>query len=236
MNFSFSIRPALSAAGLCGALTLGLCAVATPVQAAAFSGLDTWDKYSLPSGFNAYPSATNNSVELNTASTSNLDKNTQSDPRTLQGFLGIPFLALDAAAGFPNFKVTYEGAAIQTTFDAEAGDTFSFDYALTRGFSPVFDAPLDDIGFFVANGIVTNLVGTSDSGSFQYVIPSTGPLTLALGVVNVFNVEPEFSTLRITNAQFTPFAPPVTPIPTPALLPGLIGLGVAAARKRSASV
>ena len=97
--------------------------------------------------------------------------------------------------------------------------------------------PFNDFAFYSLVPTSANLLsnvatvgnyGSSGLQSLSYQISTTGNYTLGFGVFNSgdngFN-----STLLIDNV--TGNVSP-TAVPTPALLPGLIGLGVAALRKR----
>lgn len=132
-----------------------------------------------------------------------------------------------------------EGSGIQKTFDALAGDrlTFTWNFLTNEGGSPGLIPRKNDFAFFVLNGAVVNpaiaqVVDATQpsnpffreySGVFEYVFPTSGSYTVGLGIADF---EDFIGTSAIeVNTQYTP-------IPTPALLPGLVGLSLAALRKR----
>ena len=157
----------------------------------------------------------------------------------LEGFLGLTPGSLN---GLGNGGVT-QGSAIKQAITAAAGDvlTFSWNF-LTSESTP---SSFNDFGFFsVVNGSadLTTLANTNsvfqlspipffeETGyqSFSYTFASAGTYTLGFGVVDVGDTS--FNSALLLDGFSS------TPIPTPALLPGLIGMGVAAWRKRQGEV
>jgi hypothetical protein len=146
----------------------------------------------------------------------------------LESFLGLTQGALGATP--------QEGSAIKKSFTAQAGDQFSFDWNFltnepTTGGNPDFAFVTIGSGLntlaTIANattspaGIFLRQTGLS---SFNYTFNTAGTYTIGIGVVdnNDFIAS---SALQIGNADYKA-------VPTPALLPALVGFGVAALRKR----
>lgn len=137
-----------------------------------------------------------------------------------QDFLGIASSALD---GIPtSFDSITRGSAIKLTVNA--GDTIRFNWSFLTE-----DLVEPDFAFVILPGSVAEGL-TGSTGTFTQTF-ATGGL-FAIGVVDVNDVDDNdddesstLSTLTLSNGRFTP-------IPTPALLPGLVGLGIAAVRKR----
>jgi hypothetical protein len=187
------------------ASVVAITSVAAPAQAASISGFPTppWTGTgSITPSLSVSPA----SVELSTGGTA-----TDAASGALQNFLGI---APDALDDLPNFLDALEGSALQLSVNT--GDQLTFDFS-----SLLVDA--DDYAFTVLNGAVTRLSG---SGTLSQIFGSSG--LFSIGIVDLGDTAGD-SSLSLSNATFTPTA---TAVPTPALLPGLVGLGLAAMRKR----
>jgi hypothetical protein len=89
------------------------------------------------------------------------------------------------------------------------------------------DAPFYDPFGFNLNGIFTQLTNSFGAQS-QF---GTASFNVALGDTFGFEVQTIDNVVGSATATISNFSAP-EPIPTPALLPGLIGMGVAALRKR----
>jgi hypothetical protein len=133
---------------------------------------------------------------------------------TLQNFLGVSPDALD-----DGFDQAYQGSALKSFFNA--GDSISFDYNFAA-----FGSDLD-YAFVVRNGAVERLLFPA-GGTYTATFTTAG--LFGIGTVDVIDGN-EASTLSITNASAATAA-----VPTPALLPGLIGVGVSMLRKRKQAV
>lgn len=104
-------------------------------------------------------------------------------------------------------------------------------------FSIRFNNPVTSAAFGYAKNPTTVLVEALFNGSviesFSQAVTYDNPNTAFLGFTNIL-----FNEIRVTaNAQEglldnIQFSNPATEIPTPALLPGLIGMGIATLRKR----
>ena len=125
-------------------------------------------------------------------------------------------------AGFPGISGNYVGAS--------QGIPFSI----------LFNTPVTSAAFGYAKNPTTVLVEALFNGSviesFSQAVTFNNPNTAFLGFTNIL-----FNQIRVTadtgeglvdNIQFNNAQ--ATAVPTPALLPGLIGLGAAALRKRKA--
>ncbi len=162
----------------------------------------------------------------------------------LETFLGLAIGDLDPAGTFAS-----EGSAIKQTFDAQAGDSLQFNWQfLTNEGSDQSLIPFNDYAFLVVNGQkftladITNATTPSSvfatnpanaffkegNGSYTYNFATAGNYTIGLGVVDVGDFT-NTSALQLRNFRYTALP---TAIPTPALLPGLVGLGLGLLRKR----
>lgn len=138
----------------------------------------------------------------------------------LQDFLGLGNTALDGTLfGGAVPLAAFEGAALR--FAVNAGDRFSFDFATSIDGSGLFGPT--DLAFVVIDGAVQPLSG---SGSFSQTFANAG--LFGVGVVDRDDVLGD-STLTLSNADFTP-------VPTPALLPGLMGLALGVVCKRRSAL
>jgi hypothetical protein len=120
-----------------------------------------------------------------------------------------------------------EGSAIYTVLNVLAGDRFSFNWNLAT-----FDTGNIDRAFVAINNVLNlrasntaaNLTGSS---LFSRTFTEAGSYRVAIGLVDV-NDAFSSSILTVNNAN-------ITPVPTPALLPGLIALGLRVRAKRRQS-
>jgi hypothetical protein len=111
---------------------------------------------------------------------------------------------------------------------AAAAGLVSFDWNYSTQDAQSFDPSFDPFGFNL-NGVFTQLTNSFGAQS-QF---GTASFNVALGDTFGFEVQTIdniFGRATVTISNFNALAP--TPIPTPALLPGLIGMGVAALRQR----
>jgi hypothetical protein len=187
------------------ASVMAIAGIAAPAQAASISGFPTppWTgSGSITPGLGVSPA----SVELSTGGTA-----TDATGGDLQTFLGIASDALDDPSDI--LKTAFEGSAIKLSVNN--GDQLTFD------FGSLLDG--DDYAFTVLNGVVSRLTAASP---FSQTFTSSG--LFGIGIVDIGETAGD-SSLLLSNATFTPAA---TAVPTPALLPGLIGLGLSAMRKR----
>jgi hypothetical protein len=113
-----------------------------------------------------------------------------------------------------------------TTFftTAAAAGLVSFDW---NYITQDVDGPNFDPFGYVLNGFFTQL--TNDDGADSQF--GTASFNVALGDIFGFEVQTVDNAFGGATATISNFNAP-EPIPTPALLPGLVGLGVAALRKR----
>lgn len=108
----------------------------------------------------------------------------------------------------------YQGSALSTTISA--GETLSFNWNFDQ-FSPD-----KDYAFILFNGVREILASSDSNNIFSRTFTTFG--VFSIGVVDIGDYSGN-SDLKISNAD-------LTPIPTPALLPGLIGMGIGVLRKR----
>lgn len=130
-------------------------------------------------------------------------------------------VALEAFDLTPSHQA-YEGSLIGQSFAASAGQILSFDWAFST-----YDDQYLDHAFVVIDGNVFTLATTAQPGlalqKFSYTVGQTGPLSLALGVVDTDDFD-GVSLLNVSNLQLSAVTAPVPEPSTWALLAG--GLGV----------
>lgn len=122
----------------------------------------------------------------------------------LQTFLGLGVNALDSSP----LDQAYEGSALKRP--VAAGDQLSFTW------TSVLDS--EDTLFVVLPGSGKEPLASAGSQTFTF---ATAGL-FGMGIADIGDYLGT-STLSVSNASFTPA---VTPVPTPALLPGLAALGL----------
>jgi hypothetical protein len=122
---------------------------------------------------------------------------------TLESSLSLPALILGNDA--------LEGSGLKTVLNGvRTGDILSFNWSFQT-----FDPEFIDRAFFAVDNTVFNLnTGTS----FFYRFSNPGSYRLAFGVVDVDDTTGS-SLLTVSNAN-------LTQVPTPALLPGLLAVGL----------
>lgn len=216
------------------AATVSVLSVSGPAQAAIVNGgfdagLSNWDTSGV---VNIVAPGGNNAAELNTGAET---------ASALEAFLGLAPGSLTDLANQTNSLFSgphnlFSGSAIKQSFTAGAGDIVNFTYNFTTSESPGF---FNDFGFTTLRSSVNGLasvksvfsdfgINTTGPQTFSWVIPAAGTYTLGLGVINVGD-NSVGSTLVVDDAS-------LTAVPTPALLPGLIGMGLGVWRKRKGSV
>ncbi|MFZ4641174.1 MAG: PTPA-CTERM sorting domain-containing protein [Nodosilinea sp.] len=203
-----------------GLASLGSLALKTPAQAFSFN---TWTPYGdvTSSGnaatiTNAVPNGTDDGGTIR-----NVSGNAPLDIFTLESNLGL----ISVLQSNP-----IEGSAIQISQLAQVGDNFSFNWFFTN-YDPGSGSILPDRGFVAINNgvfpVVTYLTPASPS-PFSYTFTTAGNYTISIGVFDQDDVA-NSSVLSLSNAQYTSAS--TTAVPTPALLPGLIGMGAAMLRR-----
>lgn len=201
-------------AGVAGVLSFGTLTVALPAQALNFSF--TGD-VATNAGVTTITNAFNDGSDDNGVNF-NVSGNNPVGIGDLETALGVPQGTLDSNPT--------EGSAIVTDLLVRAGDIFSFNYNFFSN-----DAVNADYGF------VTVLFGSDPaqvfklasapspaSGFFSYNFATAGSYRVGIGVVDVEDTVAS-SVLNVSDAT-------LTPIPTPAMLPGLIGFGLTMLCKR----
>jgi hypothetical protein len=200
-----------------GLASLGSLALRNPAQAFSF---DTWTAY-------GDVSITGNAATITNAASGGIDDggtdynvsgNAPLGIFTLESNLGLNSVLLDNPI---------EGSAIAFSQLAQAGDSFSFNWLFTTydsGNSTFSVGP--DRGFVAINNGVSPVVTyltPSDPSPFSYTFATAGNYTISIGVFEQDDVA-NSSVLSLSNAQYAA-------VPTPALLPGLVGMGLAALRR-----
>jgi hypothetical protein len=117
-----------------------------------------------------------------------------------------------------------EGSAIQTILNVMAGDKFSFNWNFQT-----FDRDNVDRAFVAINNVLNprasnTAITLTGNSPFSYSFATAGSYRVAIGIVDVGDAFSS-SILTVNRAD-------LTPIPTPALLPGLIALGLRIGSKR----
>jgi hypothetical protein len=147
------------------------------------------------------------------------------DEASAESFLGLAPGSLAAINVNPT-----NGSFMKQAFFANAGSIVSFDWE----FNANDYLPFNDFAFYSLTS--ANLLsdvqavgnyGSSGPRSTSFTIATSGLYTLGFGVFNSVDQALSLTTLSIDNVSVTGDA-----IPTPALLPGLIGLGFGVLRKR----
>ncbi len=200
-----------------GLASLGSLALNTPAQAFSFN---TWTPY-------GDVTSSSNTATLTNAAPGGIDDggiirnvsgNAPQDIFTLESNLGLSSVLQDNPI---------EGSAIQISQLAQAGDSFSFNWLFTTydPGNPAFPIR-PDRGFVAINNgsspVVTYLTPGSPS-PFSYTFATAGNYTISIGVFDQDDVV-NSSVLSVSNAQYIA-------VPTPALLPGLVGMGLATLRR-----
>jgi hypothetical protein len=213
--------------------------LASPAQAALLNGgfetgdLTSWSTFGNP----ILQTATFGSGPTEGTYQALLESRPDDNYVALSDFLGITPSQLDTLG----YRETFGGSAIKQTFTANAGDVLSFDWNFLTNEAPPSSS--NDFAFVVTLGSPTGLADTtatfipsvtifpSETGfqRFSRSLSAGGNYTLGLGIINVADGETQ-SALLIDNVTLT--SDPTSNIPTPALLPGLIGMGLATLRKK----
>jgi hypothetical protein len=206
-------RPTLTFS-LIGAIATTSLLVANPVQAASFVD------------FTPASSRIGDVTNFTASGDADLSSNGNNFADDVATFVGLDpnNFPLNNPAGFTNNPedTAFQGSAVK--FNVNAGDTISFNWNFLLGIEPSDPTrPEKDYAFFVFNGSRTILADSANgSGTGSFTANNAG--LFSIGLVDLGDVLGT-STLNLQDVQ-------VTPIPTPALLPGLIGLGVATVRRR----
>lgn len=210
----FKFIPSISmVAGLLAVSSLG----ATSAQAASLN-LSTWTAVGDASNDGFSAKITNAKANNADSDLSNLNFSGTNPiaPGSLEASLGLATGALGGSA--------QEGSGLYTDLLVGAGDIFSFNW------SP-FAFDTDDRIFATINGAIIDLTGPGTSFSSNS-FTTTGTIRVGFGVIDQKDVLAS-SALAISNVDLTPAT---TAIPTPALLPGMIGFGLSLIRKRRSAV
>ncbi|MEB3295389.1 MAG: PTPA-CTERM sorting domain-containing protein [Synechococcales bacterium] len=180
--------------------------VANPVQAASLVDFNAADR----TGGNVTNFGTPGTVDL---ASDGID-NFFGDLETFVGLDPALFELNNPPGSLDPQDQAYQGSAVR--FNVNAGDTITFDWAFD-----LFDND-SDYAFFVFNGVREIFANADGAGNRSFTATTAG--LFSLGLVDIGDTLGP-STLNLQNVQ-------ITPIPTPALLPGLVGLGVTTLRRR----
>jgi hypothetical protein len=217
---NFTVSQSVSA----GLLGLSVLLATSPAQALDLTG---WSKTGDVSVAGSGGSVTNAFPGDDGVINFNVSPTAPADINALESFLNLSPNTLSS-----DFV---EGSAIKQTFNAQAGDTFSFNWNFFTN-EPANGSP--DYAFVTINSSVNVLATIAQAltpsspftrqtgiSAFSYTFPTAGSYQIGIGLIDS-NDTVTSSALSLGNASYT------SVIPTPALLPGLIGFGVAALRKR----
>jgi hypothetical protein len=190
-------------------IAAGGLALAQPAQAASLN-LATWNKFGDVQSTSAQANLTNAFNDgADDAINRNLSGNSPLSIDPLENSLSLPLGTIGTDAT--------EGSAIQTILTGVmAGDKFSFNWNFQT-----FDSTYIDRAFVTIDDTLFNLTGPNP---FSYTFTGAGNYRIAIGVVDVDDTTGS-SILTVNNAD-------LTAVPTPALLPGLIALGLRSGLKR----
>ncbi len=166
-----------------------------------------------------------NSATITNANSDQLDDATEAAPTTpviinVSNINPIAPGSLETSLGLAEDSLgprAQEGSGLHTNLTVGAGDIFSFNWS-------TFSLDSRDRFFAVINGTISDL---SSPALFSHTFETAGTFRVGFGVVDQDEVL-KSSVLAITNAELTPAAA----IPSPALLPGMIGFGLSLIRKR----
>jgi hypothetical protein len=198
-----------------GLLGLGVLLATAPAQAASVD-LSSWSIIGDGITSSSGATLTNQSVPGDLFSDGNTTINVSGQsPADIFGTPNFETLLGLSQGAFTNQLGldVYEGSAIRKTLTVAAGEALSFNFSF-----PVKDA--QDVGFVKIGSTLVALGGSP----FSYTFATGGDYDIAIGVADVGDYT-NSSKLAISGAA-------INAVPTPALLPGLIGFGVAALRKR----
>jgi len=203
MNFkSIGLKAALAATVVGSALAVA------PAQAATFGGIISF-------GGNGELTSVKGNEKTNVATISFVDK------------------VLPITAGTKSFS-GYAGGDGKATFFSKSFLTSLTDKTSFVTFTKTgFDTITFDLGSFVNSAFVDFGTKTDSDGQFTSKVKGVFKSLSNPGGTAIDKDFSAFATIKVApGTNFTNITLATTPIPTPALLPGLFGLGVAALRKR----
>lgn len=209
MSFSKLFKSSIAVAGLA---SVGSVALTVPAHAFSFG---TWTPYG------DVVQGGNTAVLTNVSASDDLSGINVSGHEPFNFFLSS-FEADLGLMGGALGSDAIEGSAIRFSQVAQAGDSFSFSWVLST-----LDVDNIDRAFVsISDGVNETIFNLTGSPSFSHSFTDAGTYTIGIGVLDIDDSNGE-SLLALSNANYTAAA-----VPTPALLPGLIGMGVAAFRKK----
>ncbi len=165
---------------------------------------------------------------------------------------GTPNEAIDIDVDFLDGFTPTTGNLQTITFDAEVGDTLTFEYNFSTAEATVAGSPFVDGGFYELNGEAVVLANSTDADSFTFEtgvqtfeleIDTAGTNTLTFGAFNATSLTiPPFpgfpinefdngtSDLIISNVVLSSGPVNPTPVPEPASLLGLMAVAALGSR------
>lgn len=224
--------------GMTGLLSLSALEISSPAQASILNGgfetnsFSSWSTFGTTtvqtSALGSGPTAGTYQALLQTVPSDNYV--------ALEQFLGLSSGSLDALG----YGETFGGSAIKQSFTVNAGDTLSFDWNfLTNESSSSFNNDFAFLTLGSPSGLAdTNTIFlpsatafSSETGfkNFSRSFSASGTYTLGIGVVNVFDGETQSGVL-VDNVVVSSSP---TSVPTPALFPGLLALGIKIRRSKN---
>jgi hypothetical protein len=228
-NARQSLKRVVTQVSVVGVVTIGAVALAHPAQAASLD-LSTWGTFgdikataTQAQLTNAVNPASGSGSDDYDAALNPINRNISgSNPVFVPPGVFEAFFVLPSGALGPN---VIEGSVIQTVLDGvTAGDKLSFNWNFQT-----FDTVNIDRAFVAINNVINPIASNTattltGSSPFSYTFAGAGSYRVAIGVVDVGNAFSS-SILTVNNAN-------LTAVPTPALLPGLIALGLRMRAKR----
>lgn len=209
-KYSFAAAGVAAAVGLIGFVEVSPVQAATVIKNGDFSnGLTGWSSIGNV-GTSGEVAQLSNSGGQGTAA--------------IENFLGLTSGTIATLGSNPTI-----GSAIKQTFEAKEGTALRFSWRFQAGDY----LPFNDFAFYslapTGASTLSNVARVGNNGdsgwvNLSFVAPTTGLYTLGFGVMNSTD-NAAASLLLVDNVE-------ADIVPTPALLPGLIGLGAAAIRRR----
>jgi hypothetical protein len=225
-NARQSFKRIVTQVSVVGVVTIGAVALAHPAQSASLD-LSTWGTFGDIKATATQAQLTNAVNPASGFGSDDYDAALNPINRNISGSnpVYVPPGVFEAIFVLPSGALgsnVIEGSVIQTVLDGVmAGDKLSFNWSLQTFDTDRAFVAINNVINPIASNTATTLTGSSP---FSYTFAGAGSYRVAIGVVDVGNAFSS-SILTVNNAN-------LTAVPTPALLPGLIALGLRVRAKR----